>query len=1155
MANLNSTATFKADISNLRSQMQAAAREVRLANSEFKKATAGMDDWSHSADGLEAKIKQLNKVIDSQKKQVELARKELEKIKKEYGENSAEADRAQIALNRYEAALASSEKELAQYGKELEKAEKYGDGFNDALDEMDDAAQKASDGFSVMKGALASLVADGIRLAIDGIKELATETFRVGTSFEQEMAKVAAISGADAEAVEKLNAKAKEMGETTVFSASEAASAFEYMAMAGWDTEDMLSGIEGVMSLAAASGEDLATTSDIVTDALTAMGYSAGDAGKLADVMAAASSSANTNVSLMGSTFKYAAPLIGAMGYSMEDAAVAIGLMANAGIKGEKSGTALRTILTNLSAPTDRVQKAMDRLGISLTDEAGNMRSLDDVMKDLRTGFKDLSETEKTQVAADLAGKEAMSGLLAVVNAAPADYEKLTKAVNNSTGAAENMADTMNDTVNGQITLLKSKVEGIMIKIFENASDSIRDAIDQISKALDKVDWDKFGQKVGDIAKKVVDFFAKIVKNSKQIISTLKTVGRTLVTVFVVQKIANFVTAVAGAVKVIKGLKGALDVASASSKLLSTAMGALPWVAAAAGVAAVVSGVILLANKSDEYVEVVASLTDAEKENIEKVNELSQAYSDMKQTRDESVSAVEAEFGHYEELKKELDSLVGANGQVKEGYEDRAAFILGEFNEALGTEMQMTDGVIENYAKQRQELDKLIETKRAQAILTANEEAYVEALNNVEDAQLAKVQAANSLADAEDRLKEAQAETNRLMNINIDDYEKEIGLTGDRFTAYQRLEQAQKQATETEKSASLAVYETRKSWIAAEEAYTGFASQIKNYESLAGAIANGSDDIEQKLFELENNFVDAETGTKESLERQVANNEKALKEIEEAYELGMAGITQETVNQYRDLNRRSKEELNKFEKQNEAAGANSQKKFAQGVRNNKGEVVSAVEVNVSAASDELDKGATKAEAKGESWTTAFARGLSSKLGEVQSAVSSLNSSASALGDVDTYTSGTNFMQGFINGVNDRLAPAKEAVANSVRSMLDTLKKTQKEGSPSKITMQSGIYFGQGYINGIRSTLKQAQNIASELAESAIKPLNMTPNINGIRSAVNSAYGANTGGAVSTSNVTNNYNLVQNNSSPKPLTALDTYRARRQQIAMIKAATT
>ena len=1155
MANLNSTATFKADISNLRSQMQAAAREVRLANSEFKKATAGMDDWSHSADGLEAKIKQLNKVIDSQKKQVELARKELEKIKKEYGENSAEANRAEIALNKYEAALASSEKELTQYGKELEKAEKYGDGFNDALDEMDDAAQKASDGFSVMKGALASLVADGIRLAIDGIKELATETFRVGASFEQEMAKVAAISGADAEAVDKLNAKAKEMGETTVFSASEAASAFEYMAMAGWDTEDMLSGIEGVMSLAAASGEDLATTSDIVTDALTAMGYSAGDAGKLADVMAAASSNANTNVSLMGSTFKYAAPLIGAMGYSMEDAAVAIGLMANAGIKGEKSGTALRTILTNLSAPTDRVQKAMDRLGISLTDEAGNMRSLDDVMKDLRTGFKDLSETEKTQVAADLAGKEAMSGLLAVINAAPKDYEKLTKAVNNSTGASKNMADTMNDTVNGQVTLLKSKVEGVMIKIFENASGAIREAIQQISDALDKVDWDAFGKKVGDIVKKAVDFFGKLLKNSKQIIDTLKTVGKTLIAVFVVNKLTAFITGIIKTVQVIKTLKDALSVAATSSTLLSTAMSALPWVAAAAGVAALVSGIVILANKSDEYKEIVADLTDEEQKNIDKVHELAQAYADMKEARDESVKQVEAEFNHYEDLKQELDSLVGANGKVKEGYESRVAFILGELNDALGTEMKMTDGVIENYAKQRQELDNLIEKKRAMAVLSANEEAYTEALQKEGEAQLATARAMSTYNDTLDRMNAAQEERDRLMQISAKDYAEEIGMTDDLFVANQKLEQAQKAANQTYQEEALAHKTAIDSLREAQSAYIGYETQIRNFEKLAGIIESGEGDINEALMNLTQDFVDAEHGNKESLERQVEDAEASLKAIEEAHELGMTGITTDTVNQYKDLVKRSKTELDKFVKQNESAGANSQKKYAQGIRNNQGEVISAAKDTSDKAVAELDTGATKAESKGESWTSSFARGLSSKLGEVQSAVSSLNSSASALGDVDTYTSGTNFMNGFINGINDRLAPAKEAVANSVRSMLDTLRKTQKEGSPSKITMQSGIYFGQGYINGIRSTLKQAQSIASELAESAIKPLNMTPNINGIRSAVNSAYGANSGGAVSTSNVTNNYNLVQNNSSPKPLSALDTYRARRQQIAMIKAATT
>lgn len=1155
MANLNSTATFKADISNLRSQMQAAAREVRLANSEFKAATAGMDDWARSADGLEAKIKQLNGVLQAQKKQVDLARKELERVEQEYGKNSAEADRARIALNNYIASLGKTEKELDGFEKELKDCKEGTGQFADSVDELEDATQKAADGFSVMKGALASLVADGIRLAIDGIKELATETFRVGASFEQEMAKVAAISGADAEAVEKLNAKAKEMGETTVFSASEAASAFEYMAMAGWDTEDMLGGIEGVMSLAAASGEDLATTSDIVTDALTAMGYSAGDAGKLADVMAAASSNANTNVGLMGSTFKYAAPLIGAMGYSMEDAAVAIGLMANAGIKGEKSGTALRTILTNLSAPTDKVQKAMDRLGISLTDEAGNMRSLDDVMKDLRTGFKDLSETEKTQVAADLAGKEAMSGLLAVVNAAPADYEKLTKAVNNSTGASKEMADTMNDTVNGQVTLLKSKVEGVMIKIFENASGAIREAIQQISDALDKVDWDAFGKKVGDIVKKVVDFFGKLLKNSKQIIDTLKVVGKTLIAVFVVQKLTAFITGIIKTVQVIKTLKDALSLAATSSTLLSTAMSALPWVAAAAGVAAVVSGIVILANKSDEYKEIVADLTDEEQKNIDKVHELAQAYSDMKEARDESVKQVEAEFNHYEDLKQELDSLVGANGKVKEGYEDRVAFILGELNDALGTEMQMTDGVIENYAKQRQELDGLIEKKRAMAVLSANEEAYTEALQKEGEAQLATARAMSTYNDTLDRMNAAQEERDRLMQISAKDYAEEIGMTDDLFVANQKLEQAQKAANQTYQEEALAHKTATDSLREAQSAYIGYETQIRNFEKLAGIIESGEGDINEALMNLTQDFVDAEHGNKESLERQVADAEASLKAIEEAYDLGMTGITTDTVNQYKDLVKRSKSELDKFVKQNETAGANSQKKYAQGIRNNQGEVISAAKDTSDKAVAELDTGASKAESKGESWTTSFARGLSSKIGEIQSAVSSLNSSASTLGDVDTYTSGTNFMQGFINGINDRLAPAKEAVANSVRSMLDTLKKTQKEGSPSKITMQSGIYFGQGYINGIRSTLKQAQSIASELAESAIKPLNMTPNINGIRSAVNSAYGANTGGAVNTSNVTNNYNLVQNNSSPKPLTALDTYRARRQQIAMIKAATT
>ena len=231
------------------------------------------------------------------------------------------------------------------------------------------------------------------------------------------MSKVSAISGATGAELDALSDKAKEMGAKTKFSATEAASAFEYMAMAGWKTEDMLNGIEGVMNLAAASGEDLASTSDIVTDALTAFGLTAQDSTHFADILAQASSNANTNVGMMGETFKYVAPVAGALGYSAEDTATAIGLMANAGIKGSQAGTALRSIMSRLAKPTDEVQSAMDALGISLTDEQGKMKGLNEIMDDLRAGFSGLSEAEAAQTAAVLGGQEAMSGLLAIVNA------------------------------------------------------------------------------------------------------------------------------------------------------------------------------------------------------------------------------------------------------------------------------------------------------------------------------------------------------------------------------------------------------------------------------------------------------------------------------------------------------------------------------------------------------------------------------------------------------------------------------------------------------------------------------------------------------------------------------------------------------------------
>ena len=360
---------------------------------------------------------------------------------------------------------------------------------------------------------VSSIAKTGIATAVTAISGMSTAmagvagySIKVGSSFEAGMSKVQAVSGASNEQLQRLSDKAKEMGATTKFSATEAADAMNYMAMAGWKTEDMLNGIDGIMNLAAASGEDLATTSDIVTDALTAFGLTAQDSTHFADVLAAASSNANTNVSMMGETFKYVAPVAGSLGYSAEDCAVAIGLMANSGIKASQSGTALRSMFSRLAKPSKEVKEAMEKLNISLTDSHGNMKSLDTLMGDLRNSFSGLSESEKAEMASSLAGQEAMSGLLAIVNASDADFNKLKDAIYGADGASAKMAETMQDNLQGKITILKSTIEGLGIKIYEEIEDPMKeaaegatDSVGQISSALENGGIDAAVEKTGNI--------------------------------------------------------------------------------------------------------------------------------------------------------------------------------------------------------------------------------------------------------------------------------------------------------------------------------------------------------------------------------------------------------------------------------------------------------------------------------------------------------------------------------------------------------------------------------------------------------------------------------------------------------------------------------
>lgn len=323
-----------------------------------------------------------------------------------------------------------------------------------------------------------------ISTAVGGLGIAAVKT---AADFDSAMSQVAAVSGATGDDLQSLRDKAREMGEKTKFSASEAAQAMNYMAMAGWKSKDMISGIDGIMNLAAASGEDLATTSDIVTDALTAFGLTAADSGHFADILAAASSNANTNVSMMGETFKYCAPIAGALGFSAEDTAEAIGLMANAGIKSSQAGTALRTIMNNLAGDVKISGQAIGDVTIATTNADGSMRSLSDILADCRTAFGKLTESEKAQAAESLVGKNAMSGFLALMNAAPADIEKLSGAIDNCDGTAEKMAATMQDNLMGQLTILKSQLEELAISFGEMLMPAIRGIVTKIQEFVDKL--------------------------------------------------------------------------------------------------------------------------------------------------------------------------------------------------------------------------------------------------------------------------------------------------------------------------------------------------------------------------------------------------------------------------------------------------------------------------------------------------------------------------------------------------------------------------------------------------------------------------------------------------------------------------------------------
>lgn len=424
----------------------------------------------------------------------------------------------------------------------------------------------------------------------------------VAANFEQAMSKVQAITRSSNEDLEKLTATAQKLGATTKFSATEAAEAMSYLGMAGWKAEQIMAGMPGLLDLAAASGSSLATVADIISDDLTAFGMSADQAGHMADVFAAASSNANTNVEMMGQTFKYVAPVAGSLGYTLEDVAVATGLLANAGIKADQAGTSLRAIMARLAAPTKESGTAMDRLGISITNADGTMKPFMQTMQEMRAAFAGLGEAEQAELAKNLAGQEAMSGLLAIMNASESDFANLTNSINNADGAAAQMAQTMNANAKGSIIQLQSALESVAIAVGTAFLPALTD----------------IAQKAAELA----GTFGEWAKEHQTLIITITAIGAALATAVLgilafnmaVAQWQMFVATITTMQTAITGLGIASKITAAYTTVLNAVMALNPFVLVAMAVIALIGALVYLWNTNEGFREAVINAWNAIKE-------------------------------------------------------------------------------------------------------------------------------------------------------------------------------------------------------------------------------------------------------------------------------------------------------------------------------------------------------------------------------------------------------------------------------------------------------------------------------------------------------------------------------------------------------------
>lgn len=1081
--NSETTTKFKVDISELKSGLRDANRAIALTNSEFKNATAGMDDWRSSADGINAKITQLKNVNKSYTKILDDVSKKYDEIVEAEGENSESAQSLKIKMNNLEAAIKGNEAAIGKYETKLNGLNGVSDGVEGSIDDVADSIEdadnaannSASGGISAFKVALGNLAADGISAVVGALKDMVTELANAEGAYDNFQIQ----TGASTAEMEKFKTQIDEIYKSGAGESIEDVSSA--MAKVAQNTDEVDPSklkelTENALTLRDSFGFDIQESMRAVNMLVDQFGISGEEAFNL--IVQGAQNGLDKNGDLLDSINEYSVHYK-QLGYDADDFFNSLANGTEAGtFSVDKLGDAMKEFGIRTKDTAESTTEGFELLGLNADKMRDSFAEGGEVaqkatQKTLKALFEMDDKVKQNQAGVDLFGTM---------------WEDLGAA------GVKALMDT-----NGELTTSKKSMEEIKKIKYDNVVNDIS-AIGRTFK------MDVVAPVVNKAMPKIKKGLEWITENLDELMDIAKPLGIALASVFVVNKVATF----ASSIKVLVGVVGKLTTATKLQTIAQTALNTtnpFGWVAIAVGA---IGGLIAILKKSeptyDEMVEKYAELDDQEQALRDTTNELIDSYKSFNDAKNETISNTNAEFSYYDELWGELQSIVDQNGKVKKGYEDRATVITGILSDALGTEISITDGVIQKYGELKKSIDDVIVSKKAEAMLNAMEDDYVTAIQKRNEALSTFMTNQDELKNKTDELKAAEQEYNSVRA----DVLHSMGLTEDALTAngdavmyagreVKLVSPALEEAKAKVDGLTQKVDEQTEITKESEDAYLGYISTIENYEGVSAAIVSGdTNEITQSLVNLENGFITAETGTEESLKRQNQNYKDKLDELKQAVRDKTPGVTEEQVNQMQGLVNRSEQELGKFKSKAEKQMDSAMTSVVQSVKDGETPVFDAA-TGVAGKAEEGLKNGDPVTAGGW-WSDGFAEGILSKQSEVQSAANTIGS--------------------LVDGVMQRL---------------------WQFGSPSKVMKKKGRWLTEGLAIGmtdsVKDVVKSVKDVNNTISSNLKVDFDAATNLNGVSGQISGKNAS----AVNSGNVVNNYTFNQTNNSPKALSRFDIYR--------------